>query len=43
MSKVRTVLSEKVRKRMSDKVHFKRTAGKIDMKKIMIAKVRRQK
>lgn len=33
MAKVRTPISEKVRKRISDKIHFKKSISKIDMKK----------
>lgn len=42
MAKVRTSMSEKIRKKMSDTVHFKKTAGKIDMKKKVVAMLKRR-
>lgn len=42
MGKIRTPVSEKIRKRISDKVHFKKTAGKIDMKKKVVAMLKRR-
>lgn len=42
MAKIRTPMSEKMRKRVSDKTHFKKTAGKIDMKKKVVAMLKRK-
>lgn len=39
----KNIVQEKIRKRISDKVHFKKSVGKIDMNKIIIAKTRRFK
>lgn len=43
MAKVRSVMSEKMRKKMSDKIHFKKGVSGIDMKKILVAKLKRKK
>lgn len=42
MAKVRTLIGEKMRKRISDKVHFKKSIGKIDMKKKVVAILKRR-
>lgn len=42
MAKIRTSMSEKIRKRISDKVHFNKGVGKIDMKKKIVAILKRR-
>lgn len=42
MAKVRTPIGEKMRKRISDKVHFKKSINKIDMKKKIVAILKRR-
>ena len=42
MKKVPNMLREKVRKKISDKTHFLPSVGKIDIKKIIIAKTKRR-
>lgn len=42
MAKIRTPISEKVRKRISDKVHFKKSVHKPDAKKKFIAMLRKK-
>lgn len=42
MKKVPNILREKVRKKISDKTHFAPSTGKIDIKRIIIAKTKRR-
>ena len=42
MAKIRTPLSEKIRKRVSDKAHFKKSISKPDTKKKFIAMLKRR-
>jgi hypothetical protein len=42
MKKFPNILQEKVRKKVSDKVHFLPNTGKVDIKKIIIAKTKRR-
>ena len=37
----KNIIQEKIRKKISDKVHPQHSVGKIDMNKIIIAKTRR--
>lgn len=36
-------ISEQIRKRISDKTHFRPSTGKIDMKKIIVAKTKKRR
>lgn len=42
MKKIPNMLQEKVRKKVSDKTHLLPNVGKIDIKKIIIAKTKRR-
>lgn len=42
MKKDSNILREKIRKKISDKVHFLPSTGKVDIKKIIIAKTKRR-
>lgn len=42
MKKIPSKISEQIRKKISDKVHFLPSIGKINMKKIIIAKTKRR-
>lgn len=42
MKKVPSRISEQIRKKISDKVHFLPNTGKVDIKKIIIAKTKRR-
>lgn len=43
MKKIPNILQEKIRKKISDKTHFAPSAGKVDIKKVIIAKTKRRK